>query len=259
MSRVRRILLVVPLLSVIAIGAVEASVGGPALAELLGWDARASKVFFRIQYVDEGNQPPRVFCFDLAARKPAQLTRVSWSERDRQDSLYDANLAALRRRLRPLDEHLCETIPAETIVMGVDTSRTRNGPWARYHVRVRDPMCLGDATLEMTTVGDPCVRLIRQWTIPGRSERIALVSFRGLPYETGYEVQVPVLLPRPGEPARNVELPKRDPGVAVHHASSQDAQACRLTFDSALESYPVEPGRKSAIGFESDHVVPATQ
>jgi hypothetical protein len=77
-------------------------------------------------------------------------------------------------------------------------------------VRVTDEQCLGGATLDVTTIGDPGVRVLRQYTIPGRDQRVAIVSFRGIATEYGYESQVPVLLPRYGEPARKVEALKDD-------------------------------------------------
>lgn len=205
-----RCLVAIPLLGVLQCGTAGGTTGGPELAQFLGWDARESKAFFRIVYVDESGAPDGIFYFNVGGSKPRQLERVSWSRRDAEDSLYRANLATLRRRLIPLPEDLAPTIPEESKVLEVDTLRSDFGAWPRFRVRLTDLQCLGGGVLEVTTMRDPSVRVLRQWTIPDRRGRLAIVSFRGRDNEMGYEVQVPVFLPGERETLRVVQ-PGRDP------------------------------------------------
>ena len=206
-----RCFVMIPLLGVLQHGAARGTTGGPELAELLGWDARESKAFFRIVYVGESGDPDAIFYLNLGGPTPRQLVRVSWSKGDHEDSLYHANLASLRRRLVPLPETLAPTIPEESKILEVDTLRSDfGGAWPRFRVQLTDLQCLDGGVLEVTTMRDPSVRVLRQWTITGRRERLAVVSFRGFDFEMGYEVQVPVLLPGERETLR-VEQPARDP------------------------------------------------
>ena len=55
------------------------------------------------------------------------------------------------------------------------------------------------AAVEVTTLCDPGVLVIRQYQVPGRRELIGIASFRGIPWEMCYEAQVPFLVPREGE------------------------------------------------------------
>ena len=60
---------------------------------------------------------------------------------------------------------------------------------------------LGQTRYRVTTYRSPTVVVPRIFEIPGRSERVAVLSFTGIPYEGGYECQVPVLVaPACGDP-----------------------------------------------------------
>ncbi len=66
------------------------------------------------------------------------------------------------------------------------------GSVARYRVLAGDRMLGG--YLLMTTLLDPHASVIRQYEIPGRSERVGIVAYRGVPVETIYETQVPFVI-----------------------------------------------------------------
>jgi hypothetical protein len=77
----------------------------------------------------------------------------------------------------------------------------------RYRVRVYEPF--SEDLLEVTTLVEPSVRMIRRYSIPGRMETIGVLSFRGIPHEAGYEVQIPILLSKPRETPRSGPRPVR--------------------------------------------------
>jgi hypothetical protein len=180
----------------------RATVGGPELAEVLGWIPSEQKVFFRIHYVGESGEAPGVFYFDLTSADPAKPQRISWSfHRDFNDSTYSLRYARLLKRLTPLRQ----VVPSETFVLvnviHADTVTNEwYGRWVRYRIRARSRFFEG--TVEATTFGDTSLRVIAQYEIPGRSERVGIGSFLGTPWEGGYEIQVPFILPKRDEVVR---------------------------------------------------------
>ena len=190
-------------------GPAQASTGGPELAEILGWDAADQKVYFSVLATGENDAPAGIFYFDLKSGTPGRARRVSWSSESYPD--YDRRLEALKRRMRLLEPYPAPTIPEQQTIVEADTLRNSYfGPYPRYRVRVTvcayDLPCQGGRILEVTALGDPSVRILRQYAIPGRKERIGIASFSGLPIETVYESQVPFLFPAEGETIRVAPL-----------------------------------------------------
>lgn len=109
----------------------------------------------------------------------------------------------LRRRLRPLEDESGQTVFHYTRVLNVDTLRSEDwGARVRYRLEVSDGnVC--DGSFEVTTLAEPSVRMIRKYRIPGEEHRFGILSFRAIPYEMIYEVQIPVVLD--GAHGRRVE------------------------------------------------------
>lgn len=177
----------------------QATTGGPEIADALGWDPVDRKVFFTIHLVDESGRMARVVYFTRGGSPFGYV--VDWSRADLGDSAYARRLRSLRKRLRPLRLLAAPTIPESRSIVGVDTVGPPDMRWPRFRVRARDLQSFG-GTLEVTTIGDPDVRVIRQYFAPDWPTRLGIVSFRGIPYEAGYETQVPVLLPGPRDTLR---------------------------------------------------------
>ena len=109
--------------------------------------------------------------------------------------MYRARLKTTTRGLKPLREQLTTTIPQISQVVLLDTLRNAGGSWPRYRTSVRwfNGVCEGRVTA--VTFLDPSLRMIRLYLVPGSDRLIGVFSFLGIPWEVGYEVQVPILLP----------------------------------------------------------------
>ncbi len=172
---------------------VLATVGGPDLAEPLGYEPRTGDVFFRIISMNESGYAPSVL--RLKGRGVNRFMPLDWSVEVSEDSMYRARLKSVTRGLRPLRERLTTTIPQLSQVVLLDTLRRHGSNWPRYRTSVRwfNGACEGRVTAE--TFLDPSLRMIRLYEVPASDRLIGVFSFLGLPYEIGYEVQVPILLP----------------------------------------------------------------
>jgi hypothetical protein len=186
------------LAAVLLLGASPASAshGGPDVARALGWDPIDRKVFFSISSLDESGYAPAVIYFRLDDSTRVEPVRVGWSEgRSMEDSTHAAELRKLEDRLRPLREIAGPTVFSYVKILARDST---GGAYnlERFRVEVFDPGVCSDR-FEVTTVVSEAVSLIRLFEVleggPPRS-RFGILVFRGKPYETGYEVQVPVRL-----------------------------------------------------------------
>ncbi len=177
--------------------------GGPRLIEVLGWDPVDRKVFVAQHYRGESGYPPAIAYFDFAGKSPGRPVVVRWSvSLDGDPASYGRRASALRGRLRALPR-----IPAAssfwiTKVLATDSVDIQGIEMTRYHVRVSRLDTDWGGALEVQTYRDSSVRVLSIHPIPGRKERLAIVSFIGIPYEGGYEAQLPIMLETSSETSR---------------------------------------------------------
>jgi hypothetical protein len=183
----------------------RATVGGPELAEPLGWDPVDQKVYFGLIDRSGGGEPEGLVYFDLRAARPDHVVRVPWSRGVlATDSTRVARWARVLRRLRPLHFLVSSSIVSYHVV-AMDTLRSGWGDDARFRVRIFGLSSEFPRTITVTTYERPDIRLLALYQIPGRDERIAVLSFIGIPGEGGYEAQSPVLLDSPASDSVRVE------------------------------------------------------
>src|SRR5262249_45908712 len=101
----------------------------------------------------------------------------------------------LTKKLVPLEEEPWTTIPGRVQIVSRDTFKTEwEGPYVRYHVRgVFGGL---EGTVEAVAYVDPAVRMIRHYYVRELGVHIGVFSFIGIPFEGGYECQIPAIMPR---------------------------------------------------------------
>jgi len=191
----RRVILAVLLAALCARGA-GATVGGPMLAEVLGWEAKTHRVYVAFVHRDEGGDPPSVCFFDLASAVPATVHFLEWGRRA-EDSTVSRRIATLSRRLTVLrpeswDESLVDdgyrapapydTVESDSFRRPRYVARVSKGfGWQYFRVLTLDP-------------GLHAVRRLREYRIPGTTAWLMILSCVADPEEVGYEMQFPVLV-----------------------------------------------------------------
>jgi hypothetical protein len=157
-------------------------------------------MFFRIVHGAETGNAPAILRLRLDDPAP-RFHALAWTVDAMEDSSYRLKERQITRRLRPLQERLSTTVAEHQQVLTSDTLENIYGRWPRFRVRVSWFNGACEGSVEATTYRDPSIRLLRIFQVPGRKDQIGVFSFIGIPVETGYEVQVPLLLPRRGEVA----------------------------------------------------------
>lgn len=187
------IILFVCLGAMIARGA-GARHGGPSLLEVLGWEPKTHRIWMHEKPTQSGDLFGAVLFFDLDAADPDSLHDAGWLPNG-AGSAGDTGLAErlkqLRRRLRPLKQETTSQLPTDIDVLTVDSLRcTPHLRRPRTLVRTRFDGYFG---FEVQTYAPERGVSRSVWRIPGREERLTVLSYFGDRDEMGYEVQVPVL------------------------------------------------------------------
>jgi len=197
-------------LVVLCAGAARATVGGADVIEVLGWDATAQKVYVAQHYRGESGYPPAIASFDLKGAGAGAAVVEPWSVSDTLGAAeYARRDRALRTRLAPLPPAPAVSIFDFTRVLARDTVEVGGGRWPRLRVLASRLRADWDGAFEVTAYRDPSVRVLSLHPIPGHAERLAIVSFLGIPWEGGYETQVPVVIPARADTLRLAWKPFR--------------------------------------------------
>jgi hypothetical protein len=180
-----------------------ATVGGPTICDVLGWDKAAQRAYVHLQPSDGGGSFGMVGYFALGGAGMPGIQEVSWSrtgENTIEDPALQKQLAQLRARLAPLARVTASALPWTQRVTA-DTMHWTLGDTPRFRVLASFER---ENDFEITTYFTPFVARAALLAIPGRAERLAIFSFTGDPEEGGYETQVPVIVPPAATGTRTV-------------------------------------------------------
>ena len=187
----RRILLACTL-SAACVAIAGATVGGPDLARPLGWDRSTKEAYFAIDHYGESGNAATIVRLRLSGPDTVACEPLWWSGGVLEDSTYKARFRRLMKKLSPLKEEFVTTVPGGFQIIKADTLK-QFYTFARYHVSAR--FSVGSGSVEAVTYRDPSLRMVRYYFVPELGVGIGVFSFIGIPYEVGYEVQLPARVP----------------------------------------------------------------
>ena len=194
----RRVLLAMSAAVALALCArgAAATVGGPELARVLGWDHRLQRVYVQIVHTDDDEYTPTIWYFDLKSDRPGAPQRLDWSGAE-EDPFHRKRVADLRRRLKPLvaEEEVESMLRFEfEPPTRYDSVESDDGHRQRYLARVA-PGPAREEHFRVLTLdpGRHAVRCLRQYALPGSRMTLMILSTEAVPMEEGYEFQFPVL------------------------------------------------------------------
>ncbi|HET9886891.1 MAG TPA: hypothetical protein VFR10_05215 [bacterium] len=162
---------------------------------MVRYDSTEARVYFRLQAYDESVPLPEIHYLDLNGQKPRRPIRASWLEPTQdQDGTVRNNPEWSELAKRSL---VLKAIPDYRLSLDVHSDSLSVDPdWnvTRFTLSIR--IEVGDAagTLNLEAVCEPLVRVRGLYEIPGRPERIVLVSNVGRAYGCE-EVDTLVLIP----------------------------------------------------------------
>lgn len=163
-----------------------ATVGGPRELEALGYMPSEQAVYFLEHDHSEALAPPELYRLSVRRgdgwRRPV---RTAWRPSDDAygQHVHDPALKALRARMRPL-----VALPASELRVAA-----RAGKAGRMQVELDGPH-VGRRSVALRAVGEPAAEVVRLYVVPGRRDAIAVLRYRGVLVESGYDRDRPILL-----------------------------------------------------------------
>jgi hypothetical protein len=158
----------------------SAYTGGPIRAEMVRYDSSAARVYFRLQAYDESAPLPEIHYLDLNGPKPRRPIRATWlepSQTEHGEIRHNPDWSELANRSLVLqavsDYRLSIEVHSDSVSVDPDWNVTR------FSVSVRIQVEDSVGTLNVEAVCEPLVRVRALYEIPGRSERVVLVSYVG--------------------------------------------------------------------------------
>jgi hypothetical protein len=183
-----------------------ATTGGPETLEVLGAETRDGKVYFLRHFHDEGDRLPQLEYFLLDGPQAGHTVRVrSWyADADGGVARFEPRLAALKKRLAPLSAlRTSEVSLTERVIRKGEAPQRAPDPPRPVETRevtAITPRATGRQTI-VVDAGRPAEIADARAVSPDRA--VAIVRYRGLFVEIGYDTETAVLLraPAAGRPA----------------------------------------------------------
>lgn len=185
-----------------------ATVGGPQTIQILGYEATAQKIYLQQHYHDQSGQLPTLYYYQLNSKKPSQLIEVKsiyqkpFKNPVQAEQQFQSAVNQIQQRLQPL-----KRLPLRTAKLTVVSKQQRYGDFWNYHhpddafklyqhtqkYRIQHQNFLSpiQQTISYT---DSSLKLQQLLVTTDRKAQIAVVSYLGIPFESGYMKQDPVLL-----------------------------------------------------------------
>ncbi|WP_425916652.1 aminotransferase [Acinetobacter sp. TSRC1-2] len=184
-----------------------ATVGGPHNVEFLGYDAKDQKVYLLKHYQDGRGRLPQLYYYQLKNNKqPEKLIQVNSLyinpktkkiDYDQDSTRFDQDIFKIKKRLTPLIavnkaftkiQIVKKTRVQKSVNSGFDDLITEY----QYRYKVTTPQL---SSLQQKAVAyKPNLNISQAFKIPQHNKMVVAIKYLGIPFETGYTIEDPVLL-----------------------------------------------------------------
>lgn len=185
---------------------VYATVGGPQHIEVLGLDQKDQKIYLMRHFEDGRGRLPQLYYYQLNSSKPAALIQVKSLyinpktkkiDYDQDSTQFDQEIAKIKKRLAPLTPIHHSNANIQILTTKNGTAKAWYDPqenidkWTyQYQVKSR-PLKSPVQTAESYKQG---LKISKAYKVPQHQNILVTVKYLGIPFETGYSIEDPVLL-----------------------------------------------------------------
>jgi len=185
---------------------VYATVGGPQHIEVLGLDQKDQKIYLMRHFEDGRGRLPQLYYYQLNSSKPAALIQVKSLyinpktkkiDYDQDSAQFDQEIAKIKKRLAPLTSIHHSNANIQILTTKNSTAKAWYDPqesidkWTyQYQVKSR-PLKSPVQTAESYKQG---LKISKAYKVPQHQNILVTVKYLGIPFETGYSIEDPVLL-----------------------------------------------------------------
>lgn len=184
-----------------------ATVGGPHNVEFLGYDAKDQKVYLLKHYQDGRGRLPQLYYYQFKNnQQPEKLIQVNSLyinpktkkiDYDQDSTGFDQDILKIKKRLTPLIP-VNKTLTKIQIVKKTRVQKSANSGFDdliteyQYRYKVTTPQL---SSLQQKAVAyKPNLNVSQAFKIPQHNTMVVAVKYLGIPFETGYTIEDPVLL-----------------------------------------------------------------
>jgi len=184
-----------------------ATVGGPHNVEFLGYDAKDQKVYLLKHYQDGRGRLPQLYYYQFKNnQQPEKLIQVNSLyinpktkkiDYDQDSTRFDQDILKIKKRLTPLIS-VNKTLTKIQIVKKTRVQKSANSGFDdliteyQYRYKVTTPQL---SSLQQKAVAyKPNLNVSQAFKIPQHNTMVVAVKYLGIPFETGYTIEDPVLL-----------------------------------------------------------------
>lgn len=185
-----------------------ATVGGPQQIEVLGYEVKEQKLYLLRHYLDGRGRLPQLYYYHFKSQKPNQLVQVhslyihpktKKIDYDQHSKKFDQDIAQIKKRLTPVAPLAKQNIQLKRIRTDKSTAPAwhdsrQNVPKWTYLYRVQSGPY--QTSIHQAVSYTPDLVLNQAYRIPQQDKLLVTVKYLGIPFETGYHIEDPVLLSR---------------------------------------------------------------
>ncbi|MCO8046228.1 aminotransferase [Acinetobacter bohemicus] len=199
------------IISVLLVGlpcAAFATVGGPQNIEVLGYEVKDQKLYLMRHYLDGRGRLPQLYYYNFKSKQPNQLVMVNSLyinpktkriDYDQSSQKFDQEIAKIKKRLIPV-------IPVKKQNIRLELLKTSKGyAPAWYDPQEKVPKWTYQYQVKSGSQKSPThqavsyqqgLKISQAYKVPKQNKTLVTIKYLGIPFETGYTIEDPVLLSR---------------------------------------------------------------
>ena len=196
-----------------------ATTGGPQEIELLGYEKTSAKLYLLRHYQDGRGRIPQLYYYQLNSKTPDKLIEVKslyinpttkQIDYDQEHTEFNQALEKIKSRLTPLIanranntkiqilSHKTEIVPSSYVLdEKMPKYLTQYQISSQHHRSAKHQAVSYDLKYQGSeNPKDPKlkIRISQNFMIPNQNKMIVVVQYFGIPWESGYDIEDPVLL-----------------------------------------------------------------
>ncbi|RLZ08986.1 aminotransferase [Acinetobacter sp. 2JN-4] len=185
---------------------VYATVGGPQQIEVLGLDRKAQKIYLMRHFEDGRGRLPKLYYYQLNSTNPTKLIQVrslyinpktKLIDYDQDSRQFDIEIAKIQKRLISLQAIHNSNVRIQILTNKKGIAKAWYDPqksidkWS-YQYRVKSFHL--KSTLQKADTYEQGLNISKVYKVPHSNNVLVTVKYLGIPFETGYSIEDPVLL-----------------------------------------------------------------
>lgn len=183
-----------------------ATVGGPQTIEVLGYDSKDQKIYVMRHFEDGRGRLPQLYYYQLNSKKPTQLITVKSLyinpvtkriDYDQDSTQFDKEISKIKKRLVKLTPMNNSNAQIQLITTMNGTAKSWYDPnenidkWS-YQYRVKSSQY--KSAVQTAETYKEGLKISKTYKVAQQPYRLVTVKYLGIPFETGYNIEDPVLL-----------------------------------------------------------------